>query len=118
MRYRTHSVLINNDISTPTHLTSGVPQGSVAGPVIFTLYSAPLQDIVSSHSIRSVVYADDTQLYLTFKPQDLDNAIKKIEACIRDIRSWCTSNNLVLNDGKTELIHFKSKFGKLSAPPC
>ena len=118
MQGRSHSVMIKDIVSPPSYLECGVPQGSVAGPVIFTLYSAPLQDIISAHGVRSVVYADDTQLYLTFNPTELDNAIKRIEACIRDVRTWCNSNKLVLNDSKTEIIHFTSKFRKQASPPC
>lgn len=61
-------------------LVCGVPQGSVAGALFFTLFSAPLQDIMSSHGINSVVYADDTQLYITFHPKDRITAVQKIEA--------------------------------------
>ena len=112
---RTQSVVIENVSSDPISLECGVPQGSVAGPLAFTLFSAPLQDIIESHGIESVIYADDTQLFLTFSPEDRQQAIKKIEACITDIRSWCSINKLVLNDKKTELIYCSSKFGKLSS---
>ena len=114
---RTQSVAIGNVLSDPVALTCGVPQGSVAGPLIFTLFSAPLQDIISSHSLQSVVYTDDTQIYITFHPDDRHIAIQKIEACVADIRSWCQKNWLVLNDGKTELMHFLSKFIKTEWKP-
>ena len=107
---RTQSVVICDVSSDPVLLDCGVPQGSVAGPLAFTLFSAPLQDIIESHGVNSVIYADDTQLFVTFPPKDRLQAIKKIEACIADIRSWCQLNKLVLNDSKTELIYRSSKF--------
>jgi hypothetical protein len=107
---RTQSVAIGNVLSKPVALKCGVPQGSVAGPLIFTLFSAPLQDIIASHGLQSVVYADDTQIYFIFNPADRRLAVQKIEACVADIRSWCQKNMLVLNDGKTELMYFSSKF--------
>ena len=99
------------------HLKCGVPQGSVAGPLAFTLFSARLQAIIKSHGLECVIYADDSQLYLSFSPKDRKLAIKKIEACIADIRAWCHLNKLVLNDSKTELVYFTSKFTATSWSP-
>ena len=109
MSHRTQSVLIDGVPSDRRWLDFGVPQGSVAGPLLFTLYSAPLQDIVESHGLKCVFYADDSQLYLVFNPEDRDSVLRKLEACIADIRAWCAANKLVLNDSKTELIHFVSR---------
>ena len=110
MANRTQSVIVGDVQSDPHPLAFGVPQGSVAGPLLFTLYSAPLQDIIESHGIKCIFYADDSQLYLVFNPEDRDRALQKLEACIADIRAWCAANKLVLNDNKTELIHFASRF--------
>ena len=84
---RTQSISVRGASSDPVAVDCGVPQGSVTGPIDFILFSAPLQDIITAHGIQSVVYADDTQLYLTFHPRDREAAIKKIETCIVDIRS-------------------------------
>ena len=99
MSDRMQSVCVKNAQSDNVPLVYGVPQGSVAGPLLFTLYSAPLQDIITSHDIGNVVYADDTQFYLTFDPEECDAPLKKMEACIADVRSWCSLNKLVLNGG-------------------
>ncbi len=115
LRNRTQSVAVGDTLSDPVELNCGVPQGSVAGPLAFTLFSAPLQAIIESHNIQCVFYADDSQMYLPFKPEDRHQAVKRIETCIADIRSWCNSNKLVLNDSKTELVQFSSKFIKSSA---
>ena len=88
----------------------GVPQGSVSGPVLFTLYCAPLEDILNKHGISYVMYADDTQVYITCKKDGQSKQI--IEACIDDIRDWMQVNKLALNDKKTEVIHLHSKFDK------
>ena len=103
---RKQSVLIDTVRSYCHHLWCGVPQGSVAGPLEFIMFSAPLQELISAHGVSSVAYADDTQLYVTFDPADRASAVSKIEACIRDVKSWAVQNKRVLNDSKTEIIFF------------
>ena len=114
---RKQSVLIDTVKSDCHHLWCGVPQGSVAGPLEFIMFSAPLQELISAHGVSSVAYADDTQLYVTFDPADRASAVSKIEACIRDVKSWAVQNKLVLNDSKTEIIFFSSRFTTSVSPP-
>ena len=54
------------------------------------------------------MYADDTQIYVSFKCDDLSQALGKINACISDIRRWMILNKLKINDAKTEFIVFRS----------
>ncbi|KAL9967819.1 hypothetical protein ACROYT_G026116 [Oculina patagonica] len=56
--------------------------------------------------VEQLLYADDTQLYLSFKPTHAEqpDSIAKIEACVSEIDSWMVSNKLKLNRGKTELL--------------
>ncbi|PIK51808.1 hypothetical protein BSL78_11332 [Apostichopus japonicus] len=87
----------------------GMPQGSVAGPVIFTMYSAPIEDIASSNGIECMTYADDTQLHISMNPSNRDVSVSKLEQCLADIKSWTVRNKLQLNDSKTEVIHVTSR---------
>jgi retron-type reverse transcriptase len=107
---RTQRVVIKDAISDSTHLDCGVPQGSVAGPIKFVMYNAPLEDIIDAHGINSIMYADDTQLYVLFHPDERDSAISKIEACVKDVKMWAIKNKLALNDSKTEVILFLQDF--------
>ena len=77
---RKQRVLISGKASDDFILNSGVPQGSCMGPVLFTLYV--------SHLPSAFGYADDTQLYFSFRPVSLESqveAINVLESCIAEM---------------------------------
>ena len=93
--------------SVEIKLKCGVPEGSCLGPLVFTLYCGKLFVVIKHHFPTVHCYADDTQVYISFCPNDrLDqlNAIELLESCITDIRAWMLHDNLKLNDEKTELL--------------
>ena len=79
---------------------------------MFIMYTTPLYDIIESHGVSSMLYADDTQLYVSFKPGEIQEYVHKIQCCISDVKKWASSNNLKLNESKTEVIHITSRFRK------
>jgi hypothetical protein len=101
---RKQCVLIDGAKSASKHLICGVPQGSVLGPVLFSIYIRPLADIIQQHSINYKFYADDVQLYLSFPPHLASQAISDLEQCIAAIHRWLCHNMLRLNSSKSELI--------------
>ena len=83
-----------------------MPQGSCLGPLLFTIYSSKLFEATKDHLPVAHAYADDTQLYLSFKPNTSSSqaeAIEGMKLCIKAIRAWMITDKLKLNDDKTEL---------------
>ena len=96
---RTQTVQVGEALSEPQKLKYGVPQGSVLGPILFTIYTTPLGQLIRSHGLSFHLYADDTQLYLAIKPSDAtstSDAKQRIEACVSDIRTWMKGNFLTI----------------------
>ena len=85
---RTQSVVVEGLMCTPIPLVFGVPQGSVLGPVLFTLYSQPLSDVIACHSCDRHKYADDAEISDSAPPSDFTSAQSNTHSCISDTLSW------------------------------
>ena len=105
----THYVSLSNHCSAFAPAHSGVPQGSVLGPILFTMYIKPLSAIIDSHSIIHHSFADDLQLQMSTPPDRISELLHSIQSCISDVKASATANMLKLNDNKTELMLVTSK---------
>ena len=114
---RSQTVTTGSLSSRPVPVRYGVPQGSVLGPVLFTLYTQPLALVIERHNLKYHFYADDTQLYNSAKPEDFDELLASISICLFDINNWMTENKLKLNSVKTEalVLGTKQKLASLTA---
>jgi hypothetical protein len=106
---RSQSVSIHTSVSSPLTLTCGVPQGSVLGPILFSIYLLGIADVFSSHGFSYTLYADDIQFTASCTPNNLSTTLHKVEACVLDIQAWLMKNQLVLNTSKTEVILLGSR---------
>ena len=79
---RMQCVTVNDHISCEMRPKHGAPQGSVLGPLLFSVYCAGLSDVFVKQRIRYHVYADDTQLYVGFPRNDAAFAIDRIRRCV------------------------------------
>ena len=97
---------MNNTTSDSTPLIHGVPQGSILGPILFSLYTKEISNIAQSFNINVHVYADDTQLYMKC---DENTDFTIMEKCIQSISNWSNNNFLKLNSRKTKILAVSSQ---------
>ena len=90
---RTQSVFVGHE-SNPSVLQCGVPQGSVLGLFLFTLYTHPLYHF----------FADDSQLYKSSVPSDFPVLAYCLKDCIEDVAEWMGDSKLMINNDKNGLM--------------
>ena len=80
---RKQAVKVNNEVSESQNLQYGVPQGSVLGPLLFSMYTAPLSKVISGFkSVKHLLYADDTQVYISITPDNKASALSQLQECL------------------------------------
>jgi hypothetical protein len=82
----------------------GVPQGSILGPLLFTIYMNDLPKVVSNCNVES--YVDDTKTFISFSLSEADLGLLSLSQDLRNIAEWCCSNKLLINPTKTEFMIF------------
>ena len=105
----THYVSLSNHCSAFAPIHSGVPQGSVLGPMLFTMYIKPLSAIIDSHTIMHHSFADDLQLQMSDPPDRISELLHSMQSCMSDVKAWASANMHKLNDNKTGLMLVTSK---------
>jgi len=115
---RTYRVIHGGKTSCIVHVICSVPQASVLGPRMFILYAADLEDVAAKHSVNIHGYADDTQLYLHGRSDDMTSTARRLKNCITDVGQWMSANRLKLNTEKTKLLWAGSRHGQSSVTDC
>lgn len=98
---RTQRVKFKSSLSRVINVSSGVPQGSHLGPILFVLYLNDLPSIIRSSLI--LMYADDVKLFSSFN--SLQDA-KNLQEDLNSLVDWCTTNNMTLNLKKCKKMSF------------
>ena len=109
---RSSFVKIDSSSSPSTTISTGVPQGSVLGPLLFVLFISPVANVINpdlsetSNLVSFHQYADDTQLYIGTNASTLVHQVASIESCTQRVHNWLLNNGLHLNPSKSEAIAF------------
>ena len=104
------SVKIGSSLSNLFKLKFGVPQGSVLGPLLFSVYTTPLGQVIRKYTGAKYHFcADNTQLFIHLSPDDSLKSFDCLKSCLNNILVWMSENKLKLNPDKTEFIVFGTK---------
>lgn len=106
LHQRHQKVVVSNKMSSAALIISGVPQGSILGPLLFIIYTSDVFKNVQYSQLQS--YADDTQLLYHFNPNDTDIVNREINHDLKAILNFSTDHNLKLNPEKSVMLLFSS----------
>ncbi|XP_075151092.1 uncharacterized protein LOC142225202 [Haematobia irritans] len=102
LKSRSQIVFLNNKRSIPNKISRGVPQGSILGPILFTIYINDLTEIPQTCNLH--MYADDVQVYTSAHIHTIESCINDINSDLNLIQNWARNNGLHLNPSKTKYL--------------
>ena len=107
---RSQAVNVNMETSSFLSLHRGVPQGSILGPVLFTMFVNDLPSVVKHSSV--FIYADDVQMLHSTELSDPNRCVTELSFDFDMVLNWAKENSLVLNAGKSKSIVFRTSLNQ------
>ena len=107
---RNFSVVVGDFLSDRAEMSTGIPQGSTLGPVLFIVYMIELYYLLESFNVDCHFYADDTQVYFTVETTQQGKA--KFDLIYGEINKWMKERRLKLNAKKTEILLIGSSINR------
>ena len=101
---RSQFVKMDNFSSSLTSFNSGVPQGSVLGPILFSLYTSPTCSIIVQHDLLFHQFADDITLFTGVSHPDSSPTLLKLSSCLSALNFWFFQSQLNINPTKSEMM--------------
>nr|CAH7735754.1 unnamed protein product [Callosobruchus chinensis] len=115
LQNRSQCTEFNGHVSKFRSITRGVPQGSILGPLLFSIYTSDLKKQLEFCSVHQ--YADDTQLYYSFSQENINAACERINSDLLYLTRYVSAHSLVLNEKKTEMLIFGPKPNEVVSNP-
>ena len=97
---RQQKVVVNGSSSSNSHVTRGVPQGSVLGPLLFCIFINDLPIHIKHDKLSCDLFADDATLHTPDK--HIETVNERLQTGLTEVSSWCDRNSMVLHPSKTE----------------
>ena len=104
---RKQKIKLDDGESEWCSLINGVPQGSILGPLLFTILLTDIKDIIVN--CKHHCYADDTQVFTKCKIPDIENCIEKLNQDLENVAKFSEQNCLDLNAGKSKFIIYDDR---------
>ena len=111
LQHRTQQVKLRNFLSSPRPVTSGVPQGSLLSPYLFSSHMSSLKP--ASPFAKIFKYADDVLIICPISKSHNVESIFHVESC--HLKSWCNENGLMINEKKTNLMFVRKGHSPFSS---
>ena len=104
---REQCIQVGTSLSEPLTVIRGVPQGSIVGPMFFSLYMNDLPGVTKFSNIES--YVNDPKIYLSSSAQDIHSCLHQISQDLELVAGWCCANQLLINPEKRKLVLFGTR---------
>ena len=112
---RSQQVYVNGLWSSPKILSCGVPQGSILGPLLFSLFINDVTEVLSFCKYH--MYADDIQIYHSRRGENISGLCEEINRDLSSILNWSKNNALHLNASKTKAMLIQKSNSVSAIPP-